>query len=147
MSILFSKVFSMVAPKLRLYIEYALIAVIIVLAVFVINLWLAKTVMTKQVEHLNSELVNQKQTVQLLQKSNEANIETIHELKNLRGKDAEAIQDLVTNFKSLADSNKKVDIRLKTLEQNNEAVREYLRSDIPAPLKCLLDNTCRNNTH
>jgi hypothetical protein len=73
---------------------------------------------------------------------NQAHEETIRELKDLRGQDAKALDGLLNDYKTLAESDSKVRTRLHHLETSNENVRNYLNLPVPAQLDCLLNDTC-----
>lgn len=128
--------------KGRLVMEYTMIFAVIVLGVFSINFYIQDKLDDEKVIRLEQKISDQSVKLFALEEANNAQTDTINKLLELRTRDATAIQGLVNDYKSLADTSNKVDKRLKQLESSNEAVRIYLSSDIPAPLMCLLNNTC-----
>lgn len=126
----------------RLIVEYLMIVAVVILGTVSVNLYIQDKVADRKLEVLEGKLSDQNVKLFELVNASQEQTSTISQLMSLRTKDATAIEGLVTDFKSLADTSTKVDQRLKELEESNEAVRTYLQSDIPAPLMCLLNRTC-----
>ncbi len=132
-----------VTGKKRLLIEYAMIAVVLMIAGFTFNLWLSKKNMQVVLAQAETELVTMQSrltTVEFISATQEARIT---DLSELRLRDAHALTGLLNDYRAMANSDSKVRARLQTLETNNETVRDYLNSPIPPDLKCLLNNTCK----
>lgn len=145
-SAILTKIKAYILNKGRLIVEYILIIAVVALGSMCLNLYLADKEAKRYLENLSNVVSDQNVRLNRLNDANVAQANTINQLKELRSKDADAIGGLITDFKILADTNTKVDKRLKDLEANNEVVRKYLQSDIPAPLICLLNNTCSAET-
>lgn len=128
--------------KGRLIVEYLMIVAVVILGALSINLFFQSREADNKLQTLEGKLSDQSVMLFTLTDSNARQQNTINNLMELRSRDATAIEGLVTDYKALADTSTKVDKRLKKLEDSNEAVRVYLSSDIPAPLMCLLNNTC-----
>ena len=128
--------------KGRLIVEYLMIVTVVILGALSINLFFQAREADNKLQTLEGKLSDQSVMLFTLTDSNARQQNTINNLMELRSRDATAIEGLVTDYKDLADTSTKVDKRLKKLEDSNEAVRVYLSSDIPAPLMCLLNNTC-----
>lgn len=128
--------------KGRLIVEYLMIVTVVILGALSINLFFQAREADNKLQTLEGKLSDQSVMLFTLTDSNAKQQNTINNLMELRSRDATAIEGLVTDYKALADTSTKVDKRLKKLEDSNEAVRVYLSSDIPAPLMCLLNNTC-----
>ena len=128
--------------KGRLIVEYLMIVTVVILGALSINLFFQSREANNKLQTLEGKLTDQSVMLFKLTDSNVQQQNTINNLMELRSRDATAIEGLVTDYKALADTSTKVDKRLKKLEDSNEAVRVYLSSDIPAPLMCLLNNTC-----
>jgi len=124
--------------KTRLFIEYILIGFVISLAGVTFTLWLQKN-------KISDDLTNTQKAVTQLEDKTSVQDETINNLKELRTRDATAIDGLVSDYKSLATSNKQANDKLKKLEQTNEEVRKYMADPLPAALKCLLNGTCKTD--
>ena len=128
--------------KGRLIVEYLMIVTVVILGALSINLFFQSREADSKLQTLEGKLSDQSIMLFTLTDSNAQQQNTINNLMELRSRDATAIDGLVTDYKALADTSTKVDKRLKELEVSNEAARVYLSSDIPAPLMCLLNNTC-----
>lgn len=128
--------------KGRLVVEYLMIVAVVILGALSINLFFQSREADNKLQTLEGKLSDQSVMLFTLTDSNARQQNTINNLMELRSRDATAIEGLVTDYKALANTSTKVDKRLKKLEDSNEAVRVYLSSDIPAPLMCLLNNTC-----
>lgn len=133
---------SFVADNARLVIEYVLIGVVISLCGTAFALWIAKQRTELTLSKTQTTLQGVTARVTTLESVNDDNEKTIVDLKNLRTKDAQAIDGLLQDYKDLSDNDTKVRTRLLTLESSNEAVRSYLNQPVPAELGCLLNNTC-----
>ena len=124
-----------VSTKGRLIIEYILIAAVVTMAGAMLALWSVK-------KHTDAKLETVQQRVTVLESENQRQETTIAYLKELRRKDAQALDGLMQDYRILAERDHKVRDRLKELERSNESVRNYLNRPLPAELKCLLNNTC-----
>lgn len=125
--------------KTRLFIEYLLIGFLISLAGVTFTLWLQKNKIEERLENQNTKVT------QLEIKANTQD-QTILDLKDMRSRDATAIDGLLNDYKTLAQNNKQAEDKLRKLEQTNEEVRRYMRDPLPAALKCLLNNTCKTDS-
>jgi chromosome segregation ATPase len=133
---------SWLTGNFRLVIEYALIAGVITLAGVAMTLWGAKAKTEIVLAKTETRLGATENRVTTLESVNQAHEETIRELKDLRGQDAKALDGLLNDYKTLAESDSKVRTRLHHLETSNENVRNYLNLPVPAQLDCLLNDTC-----
>lgn len=128
-----------VSSKKRLIIEYALIAVVLSLAAVTFTLWLQKRTTDQKLETVQASLTT-------LEVANQIQDKTIDDLKDLRKRDAHALDGLLSDFKVLAEHDNTVRRKLRNLETTNEAVRDYLNKPVPAELACVLDNTCNKDS-
>lgn len=144
--ILLNKLRAYLTSKGRVVVEYLMIFAVIVLGAVSTNMYLDARTAKKEIATLHYKLSAESQSVMQLKAASVSQVATIEELKEMRRADATAIEGLVTDFKGIADTNKKAEKRLRQLEEDNEEVRKYLNSSIPAPLKCLLNNTCSATT-
>lgn len=133
--------------KGRIIVEYLMIVTVVILGALSINLFFQSREAHNKLQTLEGKLTDQSVMLFTLTDSNARQQNTINNLMELRSRDATAIEGLVSDYKALADTSTKADKRLKKLEDSNEAVRVYLSSDIPAPLMCLLNNTCTPSTN
>jgi hypothetical protein len=127
---------------MRLFIEYALIGAVITLCAVAVSLWGAKAKTELVLAKTETRLNASENRMATLESVNQFHQETIKELKDLRGKDAQALDGLLTDYKMLAQSDSKVRTRLHRLENLNEGVRNYLNLPVPVELECVLNDTC-----
>jgi hypothetical protein len=127
-------IMTMIKGKVRLWIEYALIGLIVVMSGFVVTLWLEKQTMLVSIANMGAEL-----TIINLVNSTQEN--TIKDLLIYREQDAAAIQGLLEQ-ETLSDrAINFVNTKLTDLERENEDVRNFLNIDIPSRL-CILARDC-----
>lgn len=138
-SLFFQSFKTLIVGKTRLFIEYLLIGFVVILAGFTFTLWWQK-------DKIETKLETVEQTVSVLQSANEVNVKTIDSLMVLRNNDAAAIDGLIKGYKSLAQKSDLVKNKLKELEQNNDEIRTFLHSPLPAAIKCLLNKTCKTDS-
>jgi septal ring factor EnvC (AmiA/AmiB activator) len=136
--IFLSSIKTFLLTKTRLVIEYFLIGFVITLAGVTFTLWLKNKTLTTNLEITRSNITQ-------LTSALETQDKTINDLKELRTRDANAIDGLVNDYRSIAQSNKEVNDRLANLEKTNEEVRRYMRDPLPAAIKCVLNNTCKDS--
>lgn len=137
-----SNVFRFVTGKKRLAIEYGLIAVLIAVAGFTVNLWLSKLQTERDLLQTKTDLHSVKTRLVTVESISESQAATINDLRELRFKDARSLTGLLDDYKALSLSDARARKRLDSLEKSNEAVRTYLDQRIPPDLVCLLDGTC-----
>lgn len=131
-----------VTDNIRLVIEYVLIAIVVTLCGVAVALWGAKQKSALALAQTQTSLETVASRLATVESVNQGQEATILDLKELRSKDAKAIDGLLGDYKDLSDNDTKVRTRLQTLENSNAAVRDYLNQPVPAELACLLDNTC-----
>lgn len=128
-----------IAAKGQLVLGYVLIAAVIVISTLMINLWV-------QNKELKSDNTNLSIRVASVEDANEQNVETIDMLRKARETDSAVITELSKTHKALKLSDDEVRKRVTELEKQNEKVKRYLDTPIPAELACLLYNTCKAPT-
>lgn len=130
-------IISFVSNKTRLVIEYLLIALTVTMAGALLTLWLQKRNQDKVIADIQSTVVS----LELAKQLQDTQITT---LKDLRLRDSQSLEGLINDYKSLAQTDTAVRMRLKKLEQTNEAVRNYLDTPIPDAYRCVLNDTCKD---
>lgn len=122
-------------PNLRLLVEYALIALVLVIGGAMLHMWSVKNNLQKK----NEELAVRMSTVEL---TNQLQEESLTTLREARSADNEAIKGLADDNKRLSDVHNKNLNRLRALEKQNASVRAYLDQRLPPELACVLNRTC-----
>jgi len=128
----FGRAISFVTGNVRLVIEYALIATLLVTAGATITMWLQKNGLVKENVALSGRVTE-------VEAVNERQNETISTLKGLREKDAKALTTLVKQYETLAARDLESRTKVHELEKINASVRKYLDQPVPAELARLLD--------
>jgi hypothetical protein len=143
MMTLLSKAKDFILGKGRLIIEYTLIGIVITLCGTASALWLAKQRTALQLAQTETRLGKAETRITVVEGVNQAHEETINDLKQLRSKDAQAIDGLIGDYKDLASKDDHAKARLKNLENTNATVKTYLNQPVPTQLACVLNNTCK----
>lgn len=133
---------SLIKNKARLYIEYALIALLVVTAGVTLTLWLQKESVKRDLIETKVELIQVEQRLTTSEHINKVQQQHIAELQNLRETDALALTGLLTDYKSREYAAVTAKRRLQNAEDNDATVKSYLDNPIPNNLACLLTKTC-----
>lgn len=128
--------------KLRLYLEYLLIALLMMVLGWATYQYIHGLKLDNTVTKLSSDLATSAQRVDAVEKVNAQQQEAINTIKGVREVDSTMLQGLAKDMETLRVKDTSMKNRLGTLEKSNEAVRKYLNTAIPAPVGCLLDHTC-----
>lgn len=128
--------------KSRLAIEYGMIAVIITIGGYTFTLWNAHKRTQLDLAQTQTEVVSLNGKVGVLETITQAQATRIDDLKALREKDSETLEDLLNDYKQLAAHDAQARVRLQKLEKNSPVIKHYLDSSIPDDLICLLNKEC-----
>lgn len=126
---------SIVTGKLRLFLEYGLIATVIVTAASAVGLWY-------RTEYLDLSNVALNEKIQYAEDINEAQDATIAELRRIRLQDSIAISGLVNDYARLAKTDAIARNRLAELAKSDTNIRTYLEHPVPFELTCMFNGTC-----
>lgn len=126
---------SVLKSKVRLWIEYVMIAAIIVLAVTVSIMWWRG-------KALRAEMGSMDAVIASLNEANKTQQEALSTLRSIRELDSEVLSGLVADFNTIKNRDSATARRLAALERSNEVVRTYLDTAVPDELACVLDQTC-----
>ena len=126
---------SVLKSKIRLWIEYLMVATIIVLAVTVSIMWLRSKV-------LRAEMADMDATIASLNEANIAQQAAIDTITAVREVDGEILAGLVADYETIKRGDTATARRISALEKNNAEVLRYLDSAVPDELACVLDKTC-----
>lgn len=134
---------SLLKSKVRLYVEYALIALLIVTAGLTLTMWLQKQKVEKNLAETKIELTSVESRLTTAEQVNKIQQEHITELHNLRLTDAKTLDGLMKDYKVIMQSSISSREKVKQLEQKNETVKGYLDKPIPSELGCMFNKTCK----
>lgn len=138
------KAVTFVTDKKRLVLEYLLIAAVITIGGAAFGLWLKTKAVENDLLQTQVTLESAKSRLTAIEFTNEQQAGTIATLRDLRNKDAFAMQGLMSDYKRLSARDKYFRDQLKHLENTNAEVRSYLDTPIPSDLACLL-NDCNKD--
>lgn len=134
---------SLMKNKLRLYIEYAMIALLVVTAGITFTLWLQKQTIQKNLAETKVQLTSVESRLTTAEQVNKIQQDHIVELHNLRLTDAKVLDGLMHDYKSIKLSSTKARSKVTQLEHKNETVKTYLDKPIPSELGCMFSKTCQ----
>lgn len=124
-----------ITTKFRLFIEYVMIAAILVLL---------GTAFTFYIEKLQTDVKLERVTTkaEFLDDANKTNLAAIEELRKQNEKNNLAVLNLAKQNQQIQRSYFMAQQKLNSLEASDEEVNRYLNSTIPGPLQCLLNADC-----
>jgi len=125
----------------RLIIEYAMIAAMVVLA----GLYVAQRIhglqLDTQVQKLTGDYAMADGTIKVLARANVDQDQAIASLKELRARDSKQIQSLQKDFKKTDAASLQVKAKLAALEKTNVQAKSLLDTAVPDAVGCVLDGT------
>lgn len=128
--------------KIRLWIEYALVALVLAVAGFAVTLKVQSLQQETHISELSSALERTREQIEVVASVNDAQEQVIMDLAEQREVDGKAIVDLMDTYKGLAIIDKNLRGALAQLEKDNEQARSYLNGTIPESVSCLYDGSC-----
>lgn len=128
--------------KLRLYLEYALIAAIVALAALVTYNYVQRLRLDTKVATLEGKVDKANERVKEVEEVNRQQADAIDTIRSIRDVDGTILAGLAKDMDALRVRDTSMTTRLATLERSNEAVKRYLNSAVPEPVGCVLDQTC-----
>lgn len=147
MNILSRAATATVKSKARLWLEYFLIFLILVLAAFSVWFYMRSLQSRVAISALQTEVKSAQQRVELVEGINNEQAIAIKTMGEVAKINDVMLQGLAADLGTLAKRDAGLTQRLSTLEKTNEAVRIYLRTAVPAPVGCVLDQTCDTDEH
>ena len=125
----------------RLIIEYALIAAMVVLAGLYVSQRIHGLELDTKVQQLAGEAKLADGTIKVLAKANVDQDQAIDRLRELRAKDSQQIQSLQKDFKKTDRASLQVKAKLSELEKTNVQAKSLLDTAVPDAVGCVLDGT------
>lgn len=127
--------------KPRLIAEYGLIAAVVIIGGLTVSQWYGKTKTETRLAETEAALSTLGGRLALVEAVNDAHERTIDNLRELRERDAQALEGLLNDYRDLSLRDAEVRSQLDALQQTNEIVRDYLSQPIPADLVRMLYDT------
>jgi hypothetical protein len=145
---LLSKAVAFVGARARLWIEYALIAVVVALAGYAVNSYLHAQKLTRTVTDLSTQLGSVSKTLRDQVQANKDQDAAIAVLKGLRETDSHALQGLQSQLGQTAAKDTDIRAKLAELERTNAAAKSLLDTAVPDAVGCVLDRRpCPGSDH
>jgi len=126
-----------IATKFRLFVEYVMIGLIITLLGACFTIYIKKL-------HTDIELGKVATTAAFLDDANQTNLLTIAELQKDNKKSSDAVMTLIRRNQEIQSENFAMQQKIDALEGSDEQVKDYLNTNIPVSLQCLLNTECQN---
>lgn len=139
-----AKAVSFVVSKRRLLCEYGLIAAVVITGGFTVGQWYSKQRMTTQLAQVEAELATVGSRLVLVEAVNDAHEQTLNSLRELRARDAVALEGLLNDYRELSLRDMQVRSQLNELRKSNENVEMYLAQPVPDKLARMLNSTAPN---
>lgn len=127
--------------KARLWLEYALIAAVVVMLGLLLSARIKQHATETRVAVLEGQLDGAKLRLQMVEAVNVSQQEALETIQRIREVDSHMLTGLETDMQTLRVRDRSVTAKLAELERSNEAVRRYLDASLPA-VGCVLDNSC-----
>lgn len=145
---LLSKALAFVGARARLWIEYALIGLVVALAGYAVSSYLQRRQLTHTVTDLSSQLGSMSTTLAQQVQANKDQDAAIGTLKNLRETDSHALQGLQARLGKYAAKDTAIRNKLAELEKTNAAAKSLLDTAVPDAVGCVLDRRpCPDSHH
>lgn len=136
-----SSLWQTIKNKARLYIEYVLIATIIIVASWAAASFVRNRHLEQRVEKLQTTQGALSTTVSSLQATNVAQQKAIDQVSKLREIDHGVLQALMDGVVDIYDRDAKIRKRINELRQNNEEAKKFLDTPAPPSVQCVLNHT------
>lgn len=131
-----------VVHKFRLWLEYAMLALILGLAGFAFYGYMKGKVLNATVTKLETDVANSDARVKEVEEANRQQVQAIKTIQNLTETQTALVSGLSEDLQKIAVRDKTTSLRLSALEKSNAALTQYLDTRIPTPVGCMLDNSC-----
>lgn len=127
--------------KPRLICEYGLIAAVVIIGGFTVTQWYNKNQIEVRLAHAEGALATVGSRLALVEAVNEAHEQTIVSLRELRERDAVALEGLMSDYRVLATRDNHIREQLDGLRQSNQTVQLYLDYPVPPELARMLHDS------
>lgn len=137
-----STVWTTITGKIRLYIEYFLIALLISAGSLAITMYFHQQRLNDTIGGLQKQAGTDEANIKTLQTQNIAQQATIDQESNLRTLDHSTIQSLVDGLGDVYSRDNQMRSSLLKLEKNNAQARQFLHGiAVPDNVRCVLDHS------
>lgn len=145
---LIGKALAFIGARARLWIEYALIGVVVALAGYAVSSSLQRRQLTRTVNTLSEQLGSVSTTLSQQVQANHDQDAAIAALKDLRTTDSHALQGLQDRLGTYAKKDAVIRTKFAELERTNAAAKSLLDTAVPDAVGCVLDHRpCTGGDH
>lgn len=140
---------NLITSKVRLWIEYILIAVVLATVGLAVTLKMQTIRQETSISNLKSDFEAEKVKVEraterldLVEGVNEAQAKVIDTLGGQREKDNLAVTKLLNTYQTLRDNDQRLRDKLDDLEKTDADAKSYFDIPMPESVACLYDDSC-----
>lgn len=128
--------------KIRLYIEYAVLAVLLAVVGLAVTLKMQTYRQEISINNLSDGLEKAKGEIKVITSVNEAQESVIQTLGSQRMKDNQIVDQLMDTYDKLREADLNLRSKLDNLEKTDAEAQVYLVSPVPESVACLYDDSC-----
>lgn len=132
----------LITSNLRLYVEYALIAILLVVCGLAVTLKMQTYRQEISITNLSNGLEKANGQIEVITSVNEAQQGVIDTLGGQRETDNLAVNRLLDTYDKLRDADQKIRSKLDSLEKTDVQAKAYFDSAIPESVACVYDDSC-----
>lgn len=140
---------SLITSKVRLWIEYALIAVVLATVGLAVTLKMQTYRQETSISNLKADVESEKvrvervtERLELVEGVNDAQAKVIETLGGQREKDNLAVTKLLNTYQTLRDNDQRLRDKLDDLEKTDADAKNYFDIPMPESVACLYDDSC-----
>lgn len=143
MNLAFDALKSTAKSKVRLWLEYLLILLVLISGGLAVYATLRNATLKVAMASLAGDLVKEKARVDQVEAANEKQAQAISTMETIRALDGQVLTSMQIALQTVSNNDRTINTRILELEKNSAEVRAYLDANVPAG--CMLDNTCGAN--
>lgn len=132
----------LITSKIRLYVEYAVLALLIGVAGLAVTLKMQTYRQEISITNLSTGLEKAHAEIEVVTSVNEAQQSVIETLGSQRETDNKAVTKLLDTYQKLRDADQNIRSKLDTLEKTDAQAKAYFDSAIPESVACVYDDSC-----
>lgn len=133
---------SLITSKIRLYVEYAMLALLLGVVGLAVTLKMQTYRQEISITNLSNGLEKAQGQIEVITTVNEAQESVIQSLSGQRETDNQAVTRLLDTYEKLRDADQRIRSKLETLEKTDVHVKAYFDVVIPESVACVYDDSC-----
>lgn len=136
----------LVTSKIRLYVEYAMLAVLLGVAGLAVTLKIQTYRQQISITNLSNGLEKAQGEIEVITSVNAAQEGVIKSLSGQRESDNLAVTNLLNAYDKLRDADQRIRSKLDTLEKTDAQAKAYFDSVVPESVACVYDDSCTEDS-